>query len=126
MVKLTMTDEDIVRRAADIAPGCPTPLKRNRTGNDARHKPITIANWCGKPATDLMWRVLPYLGERRSAKVLDILADYYDAKFATCQECSVSFVKADGRQTTYCSTDCRMARNQRVKNERRAENGRAA
>lgn len=68
-IKLTMTDEDVVARAA-------TALGRRYHRYESRHpnwKPGFTLNICGKDAIGLMMAIYPFLGTRRRSKVRELL-----------------------------------------------------
>ena len=73
IIRLSMTDLDIVERANSIL------------GNNSIHtyqrkenwKPTHIIQFGGKPALDWMIRLYPYLGERRRGKI-DEVRELYD------------------------------------------------
>lgn len=69
---VTMTDEDVMRRLAAYA-RCGSvrgPIVRNPD-----HKPQWIWTAEGEPASLLLSRMLPHLGDRRRAKALERLAE---------------------------------------------------
>lgn len=72
-VTLGMTDADVVQRAAALMPGSryvvSHPPSRQRLGN----KPLHIARCNGRSALTLMRLVLPYMGERRAARITEII-----------------------------------------------------
>lgn len=63
-VELTMTDKDVVEHAASIFPG----TVRLRTPHE-QYKQAYRVSWCSAKAEEVMRAVLPYMGERRSAKI---------------------------------------------------------
>lgn len=76
-LNLEMKDEDVVRRFADVVgAGHIRPSKRRNRINRENHHDIYI--WeCGRwaDAARILHQFLPYLGERRSAKAREMLAD---------------------------------------------------
>lgn len=71
-VKLEMTDEDIVKRAAVLVP-CATKVRACRARCDS-WSTTYVKCWNGADAEYIMRAVLPYMGERRSAKIRECLA----------------------------------------------------
>lgn len=73
VVGLKMTDEDVVERAVKL-----WPVAGRITIEENNHKPRWAktykATWHGQRAEDLMVLVLPYMGQRRSAKIKECLA----------------------------------------------------
>lgn len=69
-VRLSMTDKDVVERAAAVMDTHCHPMawRKHRTKQDFR------ANVCGGRAIYVMNRILPYMGKRRSAKIREVLA----------------------------------------------------
>lgn len=110
-IALKMTDEDVVTRAAELAPGS-TPVRRHaRTGNDVRHKAVYCVEWNGRTATNLMWRVLPFMGVRRSERILTVITDWLEISFRLCGQCGNEFRSEVSGRSTYCSDRCRKDRN---------------
>lgn len=72
-VELNMTDEDVVRQAAQIFDP-PSNVRRQAASRSPRHTDTWTATWSGYRAEYVMRRVLPYMGERRSAKINELLA----------------------------------------------------
>ncbi len=80
-VKLKMSDEDIVTRAADLMKAArvraikPSQTKANNTyHNRERWSDVYELEIGGQKAEDVMSAVLPYMGKRRSAKIRECLA----------------------------------------------------
>jgi hypothetical protein len=65
-----MTDLDVVRRAIDLIGGGYVAVRPSRK---VEHKMAYEAQIYGQPAEDAMRAVLPYMGQRRSAKIREIL-----------------------------------------------------
>lgn len=120
-VRLAMTDEDIVRRAAMIFPGS-TPIKVREHRQENR-KDVTLTSWHGKSAVHLMWMILPYMGIRRTEKILTILADYFERKMKKCSHCGIEFsslsTDRDSR-ISVCSVECNRKRKNTNQNASRA------
>lgn len=76
-LRVRMTDEDVVRRCAEVAQeyggGVYGPWSSKQEGK-LHHKPSWQFTITGEPARRLLLDLLPYLGERRSAKVREVLS----------------------------------------------------
>jgi hypothetical protein len=77
-VALSMTDEDVVIRAMQIMPGAAFDIHNSENcpssaNNKAPRKDQFRARWSGMAAQNLMRRILPYMGERRKAKIEECL-----------------------------------------------------
>lgn len=74
-VTLKMSDRDVVDKAAQLLPGSP---RKVRVCEDSKKNPkwsdTYECGWYGQAAEDLMVTVLPYMGQRRSAKIRECLA----------------------------------------------------
>lgn len=74
VVKVAMTDEDVMLRASK-ALGCnltgPYPSKKKPGGGF--YKPIYYAGISGRPAFAIMKKLLPIMGNRRTKKIRSIL-----------------------------------------------------
>lgn len=128
LVQLTMTDRDVVERAWSAVPGA-QPVRTGKNSNADRaaaqgkvYKPIHTVTWNGQTAADLMWRVLPLMGERRTDKILTIMADWLEYRMRICVECGTEYDRSSGT-TTYCGLSCRTKRNNRVKAEKKQMKG---
>lgn len=66
IAKLKMTDKDVVEKAKEIMPAC-GPYVHN--DNRPKHSTTYEVQWYGQRAENLMTRILPYMGERRKAKI---------------------------------------------------------
>ena len=69
-IKLSMTDRDVVKKAALIMGASllgPYIDKRTNT-----RKPMWMANLCGPKALSLLEKLLPHMGERRTARIKSI------------------------------------------------------
>ena len=67
-IQIQMTDEDVIARAARILE-----CGYNRSLPPSRRKPTYVIAVTGAKATALMRQLLPHMGERRSAKIREIL-----------------------------------------------------
>lgn len=112
-----MVDHDIVTRLAETFE-----LPPPRPVHPPKDRPNRQLQWgvyaYGRQALEIMRIVLPYLGERRAAKVRDVeqlMGEKYDPR--ACAECGALFVPHQ-RATLgqrYCSANC----NSRAKKRRR-------
>ena len=72
VVSLQMTDQDVVQRAAALMDGTCIPSRRRKI------RPNESPSWrtkvTGQKAEDTMRAVLPLMGQRRTAKILECLA----------------------------------------------------
>src|SRR6266851_166503 len=75
-VRLSMTDHDVIQRAANLtgAPVCGP--YRGKSGKD---KPIWCADVPGYKAEIIMRQILPFMGERRTAQITKAL-EHWDAR----------------------------------------------
>lgn len=105
-VQLTMTDLDVVEHAALAFPGASAVSVRPATSTE---KAAFTVVWCGRKAADLMWAVLPYMGGRRSERILTLLADWLEHTMIECRTCGVEF-HADDARNRYCTDPCRPGR----------------
>ena len=64
-----MTDHDIIERMAKILN---VGSIQRISPHNARHKTLWAINSSGPKAERFMWRVFPWLGNRRRARVIDI------------------------------------------------------
>lgn len=71
-VKLEMTDLDVVERAAQIMPAGKI-CKRDRA-NRMNCQTVYEVCWTSQKAENVMRRILPYMGERRKAKIDECLS----------------------------------------------------
>ena len=74
-VRLNMTDYDIVERAVEVAArlGFGRVNINPRKAYNERCKPQWIACWTSAKAEKLMIAILPFMGERRSGRIREIL-----------------------------------------------------
>lgn len=68
-IRVKMSDHDVILRAADLM-GATT---YHETARQPHHKPCMVAQITGDRAVSVMRSVLPYLGIRRSAKVMELI-----------------------------------------------------
>lgn len=68
-IRVKMSDHDVILRAADLM-GATT---HQETARFDHHKPLMVAQITGDRAVSVMRAVLPWLGARRSAKVLELI-----------------------------------------------------
>lgn len=71
-LRLNMTDEDVVARAAGIL-GVPRPARSYLRDN---RKPLWALSVHGAHAIEWMKVILPYMGGRRTAKIEEVIAAY--------------------------------------------------
>lgn len=69
-VKLSMTDKDIVERAAELMNGHCQKVKRCQPGC----KPVFLVEVCSVRAIYVMNLVFPHMGKRRAEKIKEVLA----------------------------------------------------
>lgn len=72
-VKLEMTDLDVVERATQIMAAGKI-CKRDRL-NRANSQAVYEVCWTSQKAENLMRRILPYMGQRRKAKIEECLSE---------------------------------------------------
>ena len=70
VVQLQMTDGDVVERAAALMGA----RVLHRSGRTPAHKDIWRANVYSDGAIDVMRAILPFMGERRAARISEILS----------------------------------------------------
>lgn len=75
IINLSMTDEDVVRRAAKLMGGT---VNGPYPGSKSHYKPSWLARLCGRPAIVLMERLHPHMGLRRQGQISGVLAAYQD------------------------------------------------
>lgn len=71
-IYLKMTDEDVVRHAANIMGVSYHPVKMT----NPTWKPAFYCQVFGQSATAIMRQILPFMGQRRSAKIEECLDEY--------------------------------------------------
>lgn len=71
---VSMTDEDVIARVAEMWGTAVVPLKPQK----AHHKPAFKASIYGRRALEWMLRLRPLLGERRRARIDEIQAAWVD------------------------------------------------
>jgi len=71
-VSVEMTDQDVIERAATLMGGCvkDRPIR-------GEHRPAWRVRVYGPRAIAVMIEVLPHMGSRRSARILDVIGDFY-------------------------------------------------
>lgn len=74
-VQCHMTDEDVIKRLHTIS-GCGTAHGPYSNGPKKHYKPRFMWRVSGKPAYLLIKELLPHMGERRTAKMEGLLAEY--------------------------------------------------
>lgn len=76
-VELRMTDLDVVQRAASVFPAKRAEVRTSTWDHDNRSNSAVSYRyrWYGPGAQTLMEAVLPYMGERRAAKIRECLAE---------------------------------------------------
>lgn len=105
--RLVMTDLDVVERAAALFPttGSIVVVPSRKEGWQQSYS----VNWSHRKAIDVMWAVLPYMGARRTAKIVDTLADCYENRFKLCKRCQTSFFVQwnTNLNSLFCGENCR-------------------
>lgn len=71
IVRLKMTDEDVVRKAAVLMGGKCKRLPHY--GRPSHWKTSFEVNVCSEKAIQVMKRILPFMGQRRKAKIEELL-----------------------------------------------------
>lgn len=66
---LGMTDKDVVEKAANLVGG----KVRTKSEKRPNHKPAWAFHLTGDTAVSVMKQVLPYMGQRRSQKIKEVL-----------------------------------------------------
>lgn len=125
-VILSMTDEDIVRRAADLMGESRVSVIEPRT---TRHKPLWKTVAYGAEAERIMRAIRPLLGARRAAKVDEILAARAlqgQPVTAVCAFCGASFIRGPagrglGAPRLYCQPTCKSNARKRATTTRQPE-----
>jgi hypothetical protein len=72
VIQLSMTDPDVVDRAAEVMHVHPQKMWGRKDG----YKPVARAVAHGTRAIGLMMSVLPLMGQRRRARILEILSTW--------------------------------------------------
>lgn len=104
-VSLNMTDLDVVTRAMQVFPGTTNIWAKPAT---ARTKCAYAISWNGRTAYELMKQILPEMGERRTEKILTVMADWLERQMVVCIACEREFF-ADHRNRQTCSLECKAA-----------------
>jgi hypothetical protein len=77
-VTLAMVDEDIVRRAAKSMPKARYFLQDSSPSRAGKgYQPLHVARSNGTAALELMEMVLPHMGDRRAARIEEIIEAYH-------------------------------------------------
>lgn len=115
-VALAMTDKDVVERAALAFPGSSAVHTMNRRGT---WKTVYSVSWCGPDAYACTRAVLPYMGQRRTERILGLMANYQERRMQVCLYCDVEFACRDGstRKLRSCSPVCSRARRTKLQRE---------
>lgn len=85
VIQLSMTDRDIVVRAAKILGG--SGLVRTESRRKLGHKDIYTFRVFGKSAVDWMLVIRPLMGVRRSKDIYDIIREYESKPRSTDVKC---------------------------------------
>ena len=70
VVEVKMTDLDVINRVAQLMGRTVTPIPAGREG----YQPQYRARIQGEPARELMRLLKPYMGQRRAARIEELLA----------------------------------------------------
>lgn len=101
-VTVTMTDRDVVDRAAALMQAASV-----TTRTPARGKPTYTSAVSGQRAVDIMESIRPLMGARRADKIDAILTVWYATRFTACRGCGIEFTRDRNKQ--YHSAACRVA-----------------
>jgi len=101
---ITMTDRDVLERFCAV-------VQCGKVGGERRygrphHKPAFV--WCISNRSDverILLALLPWFGERRSAKAREALAEIAKLNM-TCEYCGVTF-RSHRISSRFCSVKCR-------------------
>lgn len=69
-ITLSMTDEDVLARAALLMDKPYRLLKQRHEGN----KPVFRTEICGEKALQIMRNIFPFMGKRRTEKIIEVMA----------------------------------------------------
>lgn len=72
-IVVSMTDQDVIRRVCSLFETSVYVVPKDKRGDWKQQYRASIQ---GARAASLMQQLLPWMGERRSAKILDILSQY--------------------------------------------------
>ena len=75
VIDLSMTDEDVVKRAADAMGGKAAVWKFTRK-DEPNRKPMYRCRLVGWRAAGVMAAILPFMGQRRSSRIQELLARF--------------------------------------------------
>lgn len=73
VMEVTMTDQDVIERAAALM-GVKAAFRHAPSKQAAGHKATWRARLRGQRARTLMEELLPFMGDRRSAKITELLS----------------------------------------------------
>lgn len=102
-IQLKMTDLDVVCRAAALM-GARDPITYSKP--TVAGKPIYECFVSGVAAKDIMFLLLPHMGERRTEKILSGLADWYELGMRCCDVCGREFSSYHHGKRSICSDVC--------------------
>lgn len=107
-VRLAMTDMDVIKKAADLLGGMPiyTYDRKHQGGYRAHHKTLHCITLMGYRAARAMEAILPFMGERRSAKITGLLAQW-NAREARTRERGLE-ATCHPDKGHYCQGLCRL------------------
>jgi len=77
VITLPVTDRDIVERIAGIAGGAHVGIQKPKT---SKHRDVFYTQVSGARARSAMRQILPLMGERRRAKISDVLRMWDERK----------------------------------------------
>jgi hypothetical protein len=110
MIQLGMTDLDVVERAAKLMGVEEITTLPQPEGYKTKYR-ISIG---GDKARDLMRSLIPIMGERRTARIQEILDSFSRDVELECTECGVTFVQPWQKKLwKVCSEECKTARRRR-------------
>lgn len=123
---LMMTDRDVVQRAAKLM-DAPEPSERRRMNprTGSPYKVAWVATVSGNKAVQIMNDIHPYMGERRSARISELISLFTAARTFTCRQCGKAFqnLHLRGPVPVTCSDECHRLDSRRYmtewKNKRR-------
>lgn len=96
-IDLGMTDIDVVARVRDAAGGIGGAV---RARSIVELRPLYMGNprkmvyqWTvtGEPAIALMWRILPFMGSRRTDRILEVIGRHHESRMKACVRCGREF-----------------------------------
>lgn len=113
-IALSMTDRDVIDRAMLVVPNS-TNIYQFATKN----KTAYAVSWNGRIAVDLMFKLLPQMGARRSDRMLEIISNWLEARMTACMQCGREF-SAQHRERQLCGAECKKARIRENAHKRKA------